>query len=173
MIYRIFFFYQCGILISVRFAGHNPYFAGYDFIKKKKSYGCYYKVPCCFYTFVHSSIHPSQAMSEENPQNLIRWKWFVSLKEESSAEPQCIMNFPSLVDRPNDIWVTVRNGAAWLDEGSKNNQVPCWACSVATLLCSISSWATINFTASNEGRHFGKLHRKILTLHRCLDFFCG
>lgn len=42
--------------------------------------------------------------------------------------------FPSPADRQNDIWVTVRNEVAWLDESRKNNQVPCWGCGAATLL---------------------------------------
>lgn len=44
------------------------------------------------------------------------------------------MNFLALADRQNNIWVTVRNGVVWLNESSKNNQVPCWACGAATPL---------------------------------------
>lgn len=75
-----------------------------------------------FGTFLLQSI---TSYGREKPTKLNRVEVVCFLKEEISPAPQCIMDFPSLIDRRNDIGVTMRNGAAWLDESGKNNQVPC------------------------------------------------
>lgn len=92
-------------------------------------------------------------------------------KEEILPELQCII-FPALADQQNDIWVTVRNGVAWLDESSKNNQVPCWGCGAATLLAPApQELLSVLLHQMKEDTLEKPLSRKVSTFNRILDFF--